>query len=289
MRIAVLYTCFNRKAKTLSSLFHLYEALNNSKWDISMSVYLTDDNSSDGTSEAVASQFPKVNILKGNGELYWAGGMRNSWRDALNKGYDAFLLLNDDTETYTSLFNELYETNEFSFREFEQGGIYIGSTKDKLTQNISYGGAVFTNKIMARYKKVIPNSHSPIKCDLGNANIMMVHKDVVDKIGILSEGYVHGLADFDYALKATNNNIPVLVTPNYLGYCTNDHSDKYQIFSELSISNRWKMLHNPVGLDFKSQLIYMKNHFPYRVPFVFIMGYLKVLFPTIYIKKRLKG
>jgi len=289
MRVAILYTCFNRKDKTLSSLKHLYEALDNSKQHISISVYLTDDNSSDGTSKAVTSQFSEVKILKGDGELFWAGGMRNSWGEALKRDYDAYLLLNDDTETFSSLFNELLETHSYSIEKYGKGGIYIGSTKDKQTQKLSYGGAIFTNKIMAKYIKVIPNGQTPQECELGNANIMMVHKDVVSKIGILSKGYVHGLADFDYTLKAGKTDIPIIITPNYLGNCTNDHSDKYQKFSKLSLVKRWKMLHNPIGLDFKSQLIYMKNNFPYRFPFVFIMGYFKVLFPTIYVRRRLKN
>ena len=63
MRVAALYTCFNRKEKTIKSLGYLYEAQKSSKHNIELSVYLTDDNSSDGTSAAVASKFSDVKIL----------------------------------------------------------------------------------------------------------------------------------------------------------------------------------------------------------------------------------
>ena len=42
---------------------------------------------------------------------------------------------------------------------------------------------------------------------------MMVAREVVEKIGILSEGYVHGVADYDYTLKAVKKNIPVFDFP----------------------------------------------------------------------------
>jgi len=51
MEIAVLITVFNRKEKTLSCLKSLF----NQKLDkkITLKVFLTDDNSSDGTADAV--------------------------------------------------------------------------------------------------------------------------------------------------------------------------------------------------------------------------------------------
>ena len=100
-KLAVLLTCFNRKDKTIASLTALYKAFHESSdgWD--MSVYLTDDGSTDGTSDAVSKNFPQVRVLKGDGALYWAGGMRNSWSEALKEDYDAYLLLNDDTNVYT--------------------------------------------------------------------------------------------------------------------------------------------------------------------------------------------
>lgn len=287
--IAVLLTCFNRKEKTISALEGVFDAQKTVKNELTIQVYLTDDGCSDGTADSVRQKFPEVNILQGSGELYWAGGMRNSWSEAIKGDYDGYLLLNDDTETYLSLFTELINTNKYCLNEFEQGGIYIGSTLDKKTQKLSYGGAVFTNKSMAHYKKVIPNQTTPQECELGNANIMLVSKNVVNKIGMLSKDYVHGLADFDYTLRAKKAGFPVLITNNFLGDCTNDHSDTYERFAKLPLGKRYKMLNNPVGLDFKSHLAYMKNHFPYRLPFVFFAGYFKLFFPKFYVNKRLNG
>lgn len=282
-KLAVLLTCFNRKDKTLSSLTALYKAHNQSGQDWDMKVYLTDDGSTDGTAQAVLDKFPDVRVLKGNGSLYWAGGMRNSWREAVKENHDAYLLLNDDTYVCPNLFERAGESHHFALDTYGMGGVYIGSTVDSDSKKLSYGGAVFTNRFLAKVKRIVP-ADQPVPCELGNANIMWVSKNVVEAVGILSEGYVHGMADYDYTLKASKKKLPVLVMPGVLGECVNDHSDKYVKFAKLSIRERYKMLMHPIGFDFVSQAHHMKKHFPVRFPLFVLAGYFKVLWPTVYHK-----
>ncbi|PWL39150.1 glycosyltransferase family 2 protein [Flagellimonas aquimarina] len=280
-RLAVLLTCFNRKDKTIAALTALKEAFKKSNENWQMSIYLTDDGSTDGTSQAVATNFPDVHILKGTGFLYWAGGMRNSWKEAVKGDYDAYLLINDDTNIYPHLFDSIKKTHEFCMLNYEMGGVYIGTTVDSETKKITYGGSVFINRFLAKMKRVQPKE-SPTPCHLGNANIMWVCKNVVDDMGILSDGYVHGMADYDYTLRATKKGIPSLIMPGVVGECINDHNDPYLKFFKLSLKERFKMLYNPVGFDFVSQSHHMKKHFPIRFPLFIMTGYFKVFFPKIY-------
>ncbi len=280
-KLAVLLTCFNRKEKTIASLTALHTAFNESSKGWSMSIYLTDDGSTDGTSQAVLEHFPEVNLLKGDGTLYWAGGMRNSWGEALKGGYDAYLLLNDDTYVYPQLFEAVLKTQEHCVANYGMGGVYIGSTIDSRTKKVSYGGSIFTNRFLAKMNRLQPGD-KPVPCQLGNANIMWVSKHVVDRIGILSDGYVHGMADYDYTLRATKKNLPVLVMPGVVGECINDHKDPYRRFFKLSLKERYKMLYSPIGFDFVSQTHHMKKHFPIRLPLFLLTGYFKVLCPKLY-------
>lgn len=93
--IAVLLTVFNRKDKTLKCLQHLFNQLPIEGYSID--VYLTDDGCTDGTPEAVKEQYPQVNIIHGDGNLFWNRGMYTAWEKAAQKGYDFYLWLNDDT------------------------------------------------------------------------------------------------------------------------------------------------------------------------------------------------
>ena len=69
--IGVVITCYNRKEKTLASLKKLINQEDVDSLDIN--IYLVDDGSTDGTSEAVKKNFPQVNIIKGDGTLFWNG------------------------------------------------------------------------------------------------------------------------------------------------------------------------------------------------------------------------
>jgi len=93
--IGVVITCHNRKEKTIASLKKL---INQDDIDtLDVKIYLVDDGSTDGTSEAIKNNFPQVNIIKGDGTLFWNGGMRGAFSKAMENGHDYYLWLNDDT------------------------------------------------------------------------------------------------------------------------------------------------------------------------------------------------
>lgn len=82
--VAVLLTCHNRKEKTLRCLKHLFAQESNAK-KYFIEVFLVDDSSTDGTSEGVKDLFPNVNIIKGDGNLFWSRGMQLAWKIAIEK------------------------------------------------------------------------------------------------------------------------------------------------------------------------------------------------------------
>ena len=134
MKIAVLLTCFNRKAKTLSCLDGLFQAQSifnhKSEEHIESEVFLTDDGCTDGTAQAVKEAFAgkNIHILEGNGNMYWAGGMRFAWKEALKRHaeWDYYLLLNDDTTINAYCFNELMNTEVYSLDNYKTAGGCIG-------------------------------------------------------------------------------------------------------------------------------------------------------------------
>lgn len=283
--IAVLYTCHNRKEKTIRSLASLKNAISAHKDPLKVTIYLTDDGSSDGTSAAVKEQFPEVIVLKGTGNLFWAGGMINSWKAAIKNQHDGYLLLNDDTFITENIFGDIYKTKAYTLKTYGEEGVYIGSTKDPNTGKLTYGGATLINRLLYKFTILEPNGGFQ-PCDLGNANIMYVAAPVVDKVGILSEGYVHGIADYDYTLKCKKRKIPVLVMPNYCGLCERDTKGLYHSFHLMDFKQRLKHLYSPTGIAFKSRLLFMRKFFPYRYPIFYLMGWFKVLFPKVYVSTR---
>ena len=95
--IAVVMACYNRKDLTIKCLEHLHAQSVLLEKQASINGFLMDDGSTDGTTEAVRERFPSVEVLQGDGSLFWNGGMHAAFAEALKGDYDYYLWLNDDT------------------------------------------------------------------------------------------------------------------------------------------------------------------------------------------------
>lgn len=289
MKIAVLITVYNRKAKTICCLRSLEESHKEASSEIDYKVYLTDDGCTDGTAEAIAEtnfSFP-ISIIKGTGSLYWNGGMISSWQAAIddNKEYDGFLWLNDDTTVLPAFWTDLSNADEASMKTYGKHGIYVGSTRDIETGKFTYGGFNFVNRITLSDRFVEPDGKSYQPCQCAHGNITFISSEVVSKMGIFYDGYIHGAGDHDYTYRAHRAGFPILVMPHYAGMCSNDHeADGYADFFKMPLKKRLAYLKSPFGFNLHNTLLFQKRCFPYRYPFVWFMGYAKALFPKSYFK-----
>ena len=274
--IAVILTVHNRLDKTVACLNAVFNQREKYSF-FNVDVFLTDDGSTDDTSKILRNRFSAkpLHILSGNGNLYWNGGMINSWKAAIEHGgYDGYLWLNNDTIVLPNLWNELEQADEYSRKQFGKGGIYVGSTKDPLTGEFTYGGFEFTNQWTLKDRFLHPNG-----------NVTYISHDVVEKMGILCEQYLHGGGDHDYTYLAYKAGFPLIVLKDYVGICENDHQQGgYADFLSMSLKQRIKYLYSPLGFNLHNTLLLQKRCFPYRYPFVWLMGYLKAFFPKMYFK-----
>ena len=284
--IAVILTVHNRLDKTVACLNAVFNQREKYSF-FNVDVFLTDDGSTDDTSNILRNRFSAkpLHILSGNGNLYWNGGMINSWKAAIEHGgYDGYLWLNNDTIVLPNLWNELEQADEYSRKQFGKGGIYVGSTKDPLTGEFTYGGFEFTNQWTLKDRFLHPNGHFQL-CQCAHGNVTYISHDVVEKMGILCEQYLHGGGDHDYTYLAYKAGFPLIVLKDYVGICENDHQQGgYADFLSLSLKQRIKYLYSPLGFNLHNTLLLQKRCFPYRYPFVWLMGYLKAFFPKMYFK-----
>lgn len=290
LKIAVLLTCYNRKEKTVACLNSLNRALDSVRDRVNVEVFLTDDGCTDGTSDAVKNIFPSnlFHIIKGNGNLFWAGGMRVAWNEALKRHneWDYYLLINDDVKFLPNVSDELFKAEEFSKTHYGKEGICSGLTCDTNDANkITYGGGRWKNRFLASTETITYNGE-PQACDFTNANILLVPKYVVDKIGIFHKGYHHGKADYDYTCVASNKGIPVLLTGNAVGKCDNDHI-KYAFIARkvvsMSLKERKVFYKKPIN-SIDDYLLFVRRTSPIRYPWVALGRYLNLYFPKFYYK-----
>jgi GT2 family glycosyltransferase len=277
IKLAILSCSYNRKKTTacfLTSLINQQVPEN-----CTVDIYLLDDNSPDGTADYVEAEFPSVHLVKGSGSLFWAGGMRLLWRHVLNQGaYDFFLLCNDDVIFFDGAVARLLSAHRLSKYS---GNIILGTVKDSEGGMITYGGQKIVNKITGDAVNIAPDLVDLVPCEIGNANIMLVDKATVDRIGILSNSYTHGIADYDYTLTALKNGLKVWIAPGYYGICDNDHTITW-LPQRTPLKKRIEYLYSPKGLAYNEHMLYVKKHFPLSVPITHFKLWVKTLFPIMY-------
>jgi len=218
IKLAILITCHNRKKKTLKCLKFLKNQKNVE--NVEFKIYLTDDNSQDGTKEEVRKKYTNVEILNGNGNLFWGGGTNLAFKEAqkTNK-YDYYIWLNDDTYLFQNAIRDLLKAKEILKSD---AFIAVGSTKNKKNILI-YGGKKNYGSYVSPFKsKIIKPTNNYQLIDRFNGNIVLISKYAQKKIGFINKNLIHVIGDIEYGLRASNLGIPILLCPKFQGMGEND-------------------------------------------------------------------
>lgn len=283
--IAVLLTCFNRKQNTIDCLSALFDQKLSEDVVIKLSVYLVDDGSTDGTAAEICKIFPHVNIIVGNGSLFWNGGMRRAFDEAIKQTYDYHLWLNDDTllapdalETLLSTSHLLTENYDSTDKYIRQRAIIVGAIQDPDEGQLTYGGSIRTSRWHPFKYRMIPPNGTPQLCHMMNGNCVLLPASVFDAVGNLDQAFSHGYGDFDYALRARQQKCSVWTTPHYVGKCKrNPPQTSAWDNPNLTLIERFKQINQPKGLPFREQRVFTQRYAGLLWPFFWILPYVRLM------------
>lgn len=277
-QLAVLLTCHNRKPSTLRCLEALYEpaALPN----VSIETYLVDDGSTDGTGEAVALQFPSVQLLRGDGSLFWGGGMRMAYSAAQPSAPDAYLWLNDDTYLFPDALPRLLELWA-GLRAENPALILVGATKDPEWPKSSYGGFRFERRWgRPRFERIEVPALEPLPCQTMNGNCVLVTSEAAQILGGIDPLFPHAIGDLDYGLRASRAGIKVLLAPGWVGTCGRNPLSGTWKDSTLSFRDRWRRLTGTKGLPPAAWWAFCRRHLGPYAPVSFLSPYVRLAWST---------
>lgn len=260
MRIAALLTCFNRKEKTLQCLKHLFEIAPDTE------VYLVDDGSTDGTSDAIKQQFPQVNLIAGDGILFWNRGMHLAWQEAAKNDYDFYLWLNDDVYLYDNFLQELLSV----YNKFGKNSIVVGAVESKDKSQLLYGGYDENLKFVSpgEARKIIAF----------NGNIVLVSRDIFKKVGNLDNVFHHDLGDYDYGLRAAKQGVSAYITSRPVA-SGEKNPIKRERLNHTTLKKRFKRLYSPLGSNPNINFYFRKNHksLPNAVAYYIFQHFLNII------------
>lgn len=171
-------------------------------------IYVINNNSSDGTKEALAEQYPEVNAINLTDNIASAGGFSNGMQLAHEKGYRWVWLFNDDSRpvegTLASIQPYLAEADKHKI-----GLLKIGNINDKGQAILLYWNGVRRPV----YTRV---SNDLVPTDLITFDGCIISRDLMSKIGYCDPQYFMGTYEFDYCLKAKDAGFGIYTVPNGL-------------------------------------------------------------------------
>lgn len=267
-RILGIFTCHNRKEKTMRCL----DSLIRNNPSISFSFIAVDDKSTDGTRKAL-SRYENMQIISGNGQCYYSGGMRLGINHAKNQcaQYDWILLFNDDVVFFPSSIEKLVAYSPATHDEIITGAICDEYGK------LSYGGVLKTSRFKPSFQIVMSlNTH--ISCDTFNANCVLIPAKIFKYLPNIDHCYTHSMGDFDYGLETKKRNISITVSNFFVGMCSDNPLDG--TWRDIHLS-RWERLlkkEKPKGLPIREWFHFVKKHYGFPCACVSsITPYIKIL------------
>ena len=254
MKIAIIFTCYNRADKTENCV----KSLLNQELDkhIKLEFYICDDGSTDNTVKTVRKLIPSAKIINGSGNLFWCKGMYLAMRKAYDNKHDFYLMINDDVNFSPNaiqiMINSYIKSNDIC-------GI-VGSVRDE-NRRTSYGGRVFYNKYKIGKTKLLDSNKTLQKCDVANWNCFLIPNEVLDMIGIIDNYYEHGCGDFDYSLRMMKYGLPIYVATEDVGICSTNPTKNTSQDCSLSKKERIKKLFSIKESPIKSNIYFYKKNY----------------------------
>jgi GT2 family glycosyltransferase len=242
-----------------------------------MDVFLVDDGSADGTDQSVRERYSEVNLIKGDGSLYWNGGMRVAFSAAMERDFDYYLWLNDDTLLYPTAINSLITT--FGELEAKHGksSIVVGSTQDPHDDRLSYGGVIRPNKWKTLFFKLVNPKDVPIECETMNGNCVLIPRTIAKLVGNLEKVFVHSMGDLDYGLRARYEGFSVWVMAGFAGTCSRNAVSGSFNDAGLPVAVRLRKMVQPKGLPLSSWRVFTQRHAGFLWPIFWLWPYARMM------------
>ncbi len=223
-KIALIILNFNLKDAVLECL----QSTSQLRHDVlELETIVVDNNSTDGSQEAIKKAYPSITFLETGANLGFAGGNNIGMKYALEHQADFVIVLNPDVYVDTNLVTALHKgfTNEnigitapkvYFAKGFE---FHKDRYSEEEKGNVIWfaGGEMDWNNIIGHHRGVDEVDHGQYddnqETAYASGNCMMIKREVLEKVGFFDEKYFLYYEDADFCMRVKKAGYKIMYTP----------------------------------------------------------------------------
>ncbi len=237
LKVEIVTPVHNRREETLECLRSIAES---DSTGLQLHVIVVDDGSTDGTAEAIEQQFPEVEIVRGDGSLWYTAGTNRGISAALKHEPDYILAINND-----QVFDEKCIVNLVNYAERHPrsvvGGLLLNrETPDKVFQ-VSPRWELWNGGYRHWYKQTIETiPDRPWEVEIIVGNCVLYPAAAVREVGLMDERRLPQFGDAEYTPRMRRAGWQLLIEPRARVYCK--PNDVITGFRHLPLAKQFRLL-----------------------------------------------
>ncbi len=216
LRVAIVTPVHNRRDITLQCLKSLSRI---EKDGIDVHIVIVDDGSTDGASKAIAKNFPDVEIVKGNGTLWFTGGTNRGIEAALKGDPDYILTINDDSIFDEDFLKRLIRCAESHPRSVVGPVLLLWNQPHRIFQVSPKWGVWFGGYRHWQHQTVWTVPDRPWEVELIVGNCVLFPVAAIKECGLMNEKRFPHYGDAEYTPRMRKSGWRLLIEPRSRVFC----------------------------------------------------------------------
>jgi GT2 family glycosyltransferase/glycosyltransferase involved in cell wall biosynthesis len=215
-RICAITPVFNRRDLTLDCLRTLFES---DLEGLDLHCIVVDDGSSDGTAAAIAEAYPQVEIITGDGTLWYSEGTNVGICSALKRSPDYMLLYNNDSRFPPEALQKLVACAERHASSLVGGVLIDWDHPDRIFQvgtqwQTGHGGwRTWSRQTVAD----LPDGPFAVETIVGNC--MLVPAQAIRECGLMKSREMPNFGDAELSARMRKSGWRLLIDPSVRILC----------------------------------------------------------------------
>jgi GT2 family glycosyltransferase len=217
IKIAIVIPVYNRRETTLQGLRSLSRI---DTTGMELRIIIVNDGSIDGTSEAVAREFPEVQLIEADGTLHYAGGTNRGIEAAMEWEPDYVGTMNDDSIFHDQFLQRMVKTAEDNPRSVVGALLLLWNEPHKVFQVgqvwRTFVGGWHIPKDLTAF--TVPESAFEVQCLVGNC--VLIPAAAIKECGLMDAArFKYGWGDAQYFWRMKKAGWKLMVEPKAFVWC----------------------------------------------------------------------